>query len=68
METMPYFLTASFKEIVEGVHKEREEEKERVAAALEAGGKKNKSKEAEGSQPSSGGMYRSMFLKTKVEQ
>ena len=65
---MPYFLTAAYKEIVDGVHKEREEERKRVEEAQEAGGKKSKNKDAEGAQTSSGGMYRSMFLKTKVEQ
>ena len=68
LETMPYFLTAAYKEIIDGVHKEREEERKRVEEAQEAGGKKSKNKESEGAQTSSGGMYRSMFLKTKVEQ
>ena len=45
---MPYFLTAAYKEIVDGVHKEREEERKRVEEAQEAGGKKSKNKDAEG--------------------
>ena len=66
-ETMPYFLTDQFRQMLEISQKQAEDSKKKEAEAA-AGAKKGQKSQAGQKDYGPTGLYKSIFLRTKVEQ
>ena len=68
-ETMPYFLTDQYRQVLKAAQKQDEEDKkfEDESDANVAGAKKKNAPAGE-SGGAQAGIYKSIFLRTKVEQ
>lgn len=67
-ETMPYFLTDQYRQVLKAAQKQDEEDKkDEDENSANAAGAKKKAPPGESSSAQAG-IYKSIFLRTKVEQ